>query len=105
MDQFSTNQLVAIAEMTKQGLHTMTARKLKEKLPWIRKARTLRAARWRIIYFLNYARAEVGDAPRLEPVRRGSLKAQACRVVQRWTSNYTNRCLRAFNGLIQLARA
>ena len=107
VDHLTTNQLVAIAEMTKQGLDTMTAWKLKEKLPWIRKARTPRAALWRITLFLNYARALVGDTPRLEPVRKAlaTLKTHARRVVQRWTSTYTNARLEGFNGLFQAARA
>ena len=67
VDRLTTNQLVAVGEMTEQGLETMTVWKLKEKPPWIRKARTPRTAPWWITYFLNYARALVGDTPRLEP--------------------------------------
>jgi transposase len=49
----------------------------------------------------------VGDTPRLEPVRKALaiLKAHLERVVQRWTSTYTNTRLEGFNGLVQAARA
>jgi len=62
---------------------------------------------WRITQFLNYAQALVGDTPRLEPVRKAlaTLKTHARRVVQRWTSTYTNAWLEGFNGLFQAARA
>ena len=107
MEHLTTNQLVAIAEMTKQGLDTMTAWKLKEKLPWIRKARTPSAALWPITHFLNYALALVGNTPRLEAVGKAlaTLRTHARRVEQRWTSTYTNDRLEGFNGLFQAARA
>lgn len=61
----------------------------------------------RITHFLNYAQALVGDTPRLEPVRKAAatLKIHARRVVQRWTSTYTNARLEGFNGLFQADRA
>ena len=98
---------VAIAEMAAQGLDTTTAWKFKEKLAWVRKALAPRAARWRITHFLNWAAALVGDTPRLEPVRKAlaTLKTHIERVVQRWTSTYTNARLDGFNGLFQAARA
>ena len=35
VDHLTANPLVAVAKMTKQGLDTMTAWELKEKIPWI----------------------------------------------------------------------
>ncbi|WP_372921706.1 transposase [Roseovarius sp.] len=98
---------MTIAEMTKQGLDTIIAWKLKEKPPSIRKARTPRAALWRINHFLNCAQAPIGDTSRLEPVRKAltTLKTEARRVLQRWTSTYTNARLEGFNGFFQAARA
>tara|TARA_R110002073_G_C9393285_1_gene573936 strand:+ start:79 stop:1326 length:1248 start_codon:yes stop_codon:yes gene_type:complete len=101
------NQLLALAEMVEQGLDTATAWRIKEKLQWIRRARTPRAARWRITHFLNWAEHLVGESPRLEPMRSAliTMKAHKDRVVQRWTSTYTNARLEGFNGLFQAARA
>lgn len=46
----------------------------------------------------------VGDAPWLEPVRKVlETLVQIDRVVQRWTSNYTNARFGGFNGLFQAA--
>ena len=107
LEHLTANQLLALAEMTAQGLDTATAWRIKEKLAWVRKARTPRAARWRITHFLNWAGALVGDTPGLEPVRKAlaTLKNHIDRVVQRWTSTYTNARLEGFNGLFQAARA
>ena len=107
LDHLTTNQLIALAEMATQGLDTATAWRVKEKLAWVRKALTPRAARWRITHFLHWAQALVGDTPRLEPVRKAlaTLKTHIARVVQRWTSTYTNARLEGFNGLFQAARA
>jgi transposase len=64
-------------------------------------------ARWRITHFLNWAGALVGDTPGLAPMRKAlaTLQNHIDRVVQRWTSTYTNARLEGFNGLFQAARA
>jgi transposase len=107
LEHLTTHQLIALAEITTQGLDTATAWRIKEKLAWVRKARSPRAARWRITHFLNWAGALVGATPRLEPMRKAlaTLKNHIDRVVQRWTSTYTNARLEGFNGLFQAARA
>jgi transposase len=106
-EHLTTNQLQALAEIINQGLDTATAWRIKEKLAWIRKAQTPRAARWRITHFLNWAGALVGDTSGLEPMRKAlaTLKNHIDRVVQRWTSTYTNARLEGMNGLFQAARA
>ncbi|MEW8418583.1 MAG: transposase, partial [Candidatus Thiodiazotropha endolucinida] len=56
LDHLTTNQLNALAELLDQGLDTATAWRIKERLKWIRQAKTPRAARWRITRFINYAK-------------------------------------------------
>ncbi len=91
-DQLTTNQLMAIAELLDQGLDTATAWRVKERLRWVRQAKTSQAARWRITRFINYASELLGDSDLLEPVRKAlqTLRTHAERVVRRWTSTHTN---------------
>ncbi len=107
VDHLTTNQLMAIAELLDQGLDTATAWRVKERLRWVRQAKTPQAARWRITRFINYASELLGDGSLLEPVRKAlqTLRTHAERVVRRWTSTYTNARLEGLNGLFQAARA
>ena len=106
-DHLTTNQLKALAELLEQGLDTATAWRIKERLRWIRQAKTPRAARWRITRFIGYARELIGESALLEPVRKAlaTLEKQAERVVRRWTSTYTNARMEGLNSLFQAARA
>lgn len=106
-DRLTINQLKAMAELLRQGLDTATAWRIKERLRWIRLARTPQAARWRISRFINYALDLIGESRLLEPVRKAlqTLRTHAERVVRRWTSTYTNARLEGLNGLFQAARA
>jgi transposase len=106
-DQLTTNQLKAIAELLDQGLDTATAWRIKERLRWIRLAKTPRAARWRITRFIGYAEELIGASAVLEPIRRAlaTLAKHADRVVRRWTSTYTNARMEGLNSLFQAARA
>jgi len=106
-DRLTTNQLNALAELLYQGLDTATAWRIKERLQWIRQAKTERAARWRITRFINSAKAMIGDSVLLEPVTkaRETLGRNVERVVRRWTSTYTNVHLEGLNSLFQAARA
>lgn len=106
-DRLTINQLKALAELLEQGLDTATAWRVKERLRWIRLARTPQAARWRITRFINYALDLIGESRLLEPVRKAlqTLRTHAERVVRRWTSTYTNARLEGLNGLFQAARA
>jgi len=106
-DKLTGNQLYALAERVEQGLDTATAWRIKERLQWIRQAKTPRAATWRITRFLNYARMLIGDSKLLEPVRKAleTLERHAKRVVRRWTSTYTNARIEGLNSLFQAARA
>ena len=106
-DYLTTNQLKALSELLAQGFDTAIAWRIKERLKWIREAPTLRAARWRITRFINYATELAGDSPLLEPVRKAlqTLANHAERVVRRWTSTYTNARMEGLNSLFQAARA
>ena len=107
VDHLTTNQLKAMAELLDQGLDTATAWRIKERLRWIRLAKTPQAARWRITRFVNYAMELVGEGALLEPVRKAltTLANHAERVVRRWTSTYTNARIEGLNSLFQAARA
>lgn len=107
VDHLSTNQLKAMAELLDQGLDTATAWRIKERLRWIRLAKTPQAARWRITRFVHYATELVGEGALLEPVRKAlaTLANHAERVVRRWTSTYTNARIEGLNSLFQAARA
>ncbi len=107
VDHLTTNQLKALAELLDQGLDTATAWRVKERLRWIRLAKTPRAAKWRITRFIGYARELVGESPLLEPVRKAlaTLEKHAERVVRRWTSIYTNARMEGLNSLFQAVRA
>jgi transposase len=106
-ERLTTNQLKALAELLAQGLDTATAWRIKERLRWVRLARTPRAARWRITRFINYASELIGESRLLKPMRQAlqTLRTHAERVVRRWTSTYTNARLEGLNGLFQAARA
>lgn len=59
-----------MAELLGQGLDTATAC-IKERLRWIRLAKTPRTALWRIITrFITYTTELIGDSALLEPVRK-----------------------------------
>jgi transposase len=107
VDHLTTNQLNALAELLEQGLDTATAWRIKERLKWIRQAKTPRAARWRITRFINYAKGMIDDSALLEPVSKAleTLGRNAQRVIRRWTSTYTNARLEGLNSLFQAARA
>ncbi len=90
-----------------QGLDTATAWRVKERLRWIRLAKTQRAAKWRITQFIGYARELIGESPLLELVRKAlaTLEKHAERVVRQWTSTYSNARMEGINSLFQSARA
>jgi transposase len=92
VNRLTTRQLKAIAELLQQGLDTATAWRVKERLRWVRQAKTPQAARWRITRFVNYASELIGDSTLLEPIRKAlqTLSTHTDRVVRRWTSTYTN---------------
>ena len=76
-------------------------------LRWIRKAETPRAARWRLTHFIKYAKSELGNCQILEPMRKAvsTVENHADRILQRWTSTYTNARMEGLNSLFQAARS
>lgn len=100
-------QKAALADLISRDTHTATAWLIKERLAWIRQARTPQAARWRITHFINYARSWVLAEPLLAPMVKAlnTLSRHARQVIRRWTSTYTNARLEGLNGLFQAARA
>ena len=106
-NQMTVNQLYALADLLEQGFDTATAWQIKERLKWIREAKTPQAARWRITRFVNYAKEMIGDSQLLEPVAKAleTLSKHAERIVRRWTSTYTNARMEGLNSIFQAARA
>ncbi len=100
-------QIEALVELEASDLKTGIAWKIKEKLRWIRKAETPRAARWRLTHFIKYAKEALGDCDILEPIRKAlsTVESHADRILQRWTSTYTNARMEGLNSLFQAARS
>ena len=100
-------QVEALVELEASDLKTGVAWRIKEKLRWIRRAESPRAARWRLTHFLKYAKAELGDCSVLEPVRKAvsTVENHVDRILQRWKSTYTNARMEGLNSLFQAARS
>jgi len=106
-NNLTPEQAEALVELEAGGFLTATAWRIKEKLRWVRGAKTRRAARWRLTHFIRHARQCIGDAPAFESVRKAveTVERHFDRIIQRWTSTHTNARLEALNGLFQAARA
>ncbi len=105
--KLTEKQIEAIAELDVTGLHTAKAWRVKEMLRWVRKASSIRAAKWRMGYFLNYARDLIRVNAVLEPVAKAldTLENHKDRILRRWQSTYTNARLEGLNSLFQAARS
>jgi transposase len=88
-------------------LCTAKAWRIRETLRWVNKAASLRAAKWRMGYFINYAKEQVEQSPLLQPVLKAleTLERHKQRVLRRWRSTYTNARLEGLNSLFQAARS
>ena len=106
-ERLTVNQQAALQHLIDAGTHTAVAWQVKEKLSWIRLAKTPQAARWRITNFIKCARSLIGDDRIFEPMRKAiaTLERHTKRFVRRWTSTYTNARLEGLNSLFQAARA
>lgn len=100
-------QIDAIAELEATGMNTSKAWRIREMLRWVNKAASLRAAKWRMTYFINYAKELVAEESSLQPVSTAleTLEKHKQRVLRRWRSCYTNARLEGLNSLFQAARA
>ena len=103
----TTGQLAALQELVADRGATANAWVIKEKLRWIQKAPTARAARWRITHYLKVMQEAITNQPLLMPMAKAlaTLKRHAEQVVRRWVSGLTNARLEGMNGLFQAARS
>jgi transposase len=101
------SQIDAIVELEVADLCTAKAWRIRETLRWVNKAASLRAAKWRMGYFINYAKEQVEQSPLLQPVLKAleTLERHKQRVLRRWRSTYTNARLEGLNSLFQAARS
>ncbi len=106
-ENLTPKQLAARQELVADQSATSDAWVIKEKLRWIQKAPTPRAARWRITNYLKVMKAAVAEKPLLKPMGKAlaTLERHAEAVVRRWISGLTNARLEGMNGLFQAARS
>ncbi|MGJ7459027.1 transposase [Halomonas sp. MA07-2] len=88
----TASQITALHELVAVQGATGDAWVIKEKLRWIQKAPTPRAARWRITNYLKVMQATVSEKPLLKPMGKAltTLERHAEQVVRRWISGLTN---------------
>ena len=106
-ENLTPKQLAALQELVADQSATSEAWVMKEKLRWIQKAPTPRAARWRITHYLKVMKAAVSEKPLLKPMGKAleTLERHTDAVVRRWISGLTNARLEGMNGLFQAARS
>jgi len=104
--QFTAKQLDALAELVAMDLHTANAWRIKELLRWVRRADSMRAAKWRLTWFLNVARSLVADVALLKPVRKAlrTIEKHRDAILARWNSGHSNARIEALNGIFQAAK-
>jgi len=104
---FTEKQKLALQELEDGDFLTTMAWRIKEKLRWVRRAQTLRAVRWRMTRFLQHAHSMLTNAPELEVIRNAltTLHTHRHRILQRWTSTYSNARMEGLNSLFQAARS
>jgi transposase len=105
--RLTEKQIDALAELEAMELKTAEAWRIKELLRWVRRAATIRAARWRLTWFLNLARELCNGEELLAPVRKALRTVEKYReeIVSRWVSEHSNGRLEALNGIFQAAKA
>jgi len=104
--QLTIKQVDALIDLYEQDLETGKAWFIKEKLRWIREAKSPQQASWRIRHFIRHAKEVLGDSPLQEPMYKAleTLKNHTKEIVRRWTSTLTNARLEGMNCLFQAAR-
>ena len=100
-------QKAALQSLEEQGLETSKAFLIKEKLRWIRKADTKRAAMWRAGVFLKKAWSLLEGCKYLAPMRKAleTFERHQEEIICRWNSMRTNARMEGLNSLFQAARA
>jgi transposase len=106
-NKLTEDQQIALAELQHGGFATAEAYRVKEQLRWVRHAKTRQGARWRLTQFINEMGTYLQPTSLLDPVRKalGTVAIQAERIIQRWTSSYSNARLEGLNGIFKAARA
>lgn len=106
-NKLTEQQQIALAELKTGGFATAEAYRAKEQLRWVRQAETRQAARWRLTRFINEIGTYLQPTPMLDPVRKAlaTVANHAERIIQRWTSTYSNARLEGLNGIFKAARA
>ena len=101
------SQLTALAELEEYGFHTAEAWRAKEMLRWVRKAKTVRGARWRLTHFIRHLLSTLKQTPILEPVFNAleTVIRHKGKIIARWNSGHNNARLEGLNSLFQAARA
>lgn len=81
-------QIEALAELDEFEFYTAKAWRAKEMLRWMRKAETLRAAKWRLTHFLRHLLSTLDESPILQPIfdAIGSVLNHQDRILARWQS-------------------
>ena len=99
-------QIDALAELEAMELKTAEAWRIKELLRWVRRAQTIRAAKWRLTWFLNLAKELCEGEELLAPVRKALRTVEKYReeIVSRWISEHSNGRIEALNGIFQAAK-
>jgi transposase len=105
--RLTDKQTAALVELEAGDFLTAEAWRIKEKLRWVRAAETRQAAKWRMTHFLRHAREKINDDPVFEKLRKAveTVDKQQKRILERWTSTYSNARMEALNGIFKAARA
>ena len=104
--EFTERQLDALAELENMALSTVEAWRIKELLRWVRRAKTVRGARWRLTWFLNLATELCMGDKLLAPVRKALRTVEKYKeaIIASWISEHSNARLEALNGIFQAAK-
>ena len=99
-------QIDALAELMSMDRETSKAWRIKEMLRWVRKAASMRGAKWRLTNFVNVAQALVTDVDLLKPIRKALKTVEHHRdaILARWASGHNNARIEALNGIFQAAK-
>jgi len=104
--KLTEKQIDALAELEVMELKTAEAWRIKELLRWVRRASTIRAAKWCLTWFLNLASELCEGEELLAPVRKALRTVEKYRkeIVSRWISGHSNGRIEALNGIFQAAK-
>ena len=104
--QLTDRQTDALTELVTMDLKTAEAWRIKELLRWVRRASSLRAAKWRLTWFLNLAKELVEGEELLAPMKKAlrTVEKHSSAIIARWESEHSNARIEALNGIFQAAK-